>query len=179
VLAGYFAQVTQVHVHVPHHFQSQLLAFLLIVHRRPPNDAVQLLHEESPVASLEHPEPTVFKCLRHLPLRLLLKGYHEVLFYFAEVLYFVELKFFRRQAQFKLRALVGSRLENPSEPGYLLHLVCRAARKYGDSLLHEFGVYQHLFQNTVQFFAVLQLFAACICKQKLLFQRLDFCLRES
>ena len=56
MLSGNFPKVAQVHVHVPDNFHTQLLSLLLVINRRPSDNAIQLLHEKAPISTFEHRE---------------------------------------------------------------------------------------------------------------------------
>ena len=57
MLPGDLSEMTQVHIHMPHDLQVEVL--LLVVDGRAPDDAIQFLHEVPPVLPLEHGEASI------------------------------------------------------------------------------------------------------------------------
>ena len=84
MLSRYFAQVSQVNIYIPNHFDTKLLALLFVVDRGPPNNTVQFRHEVVPAASLEKGEAAVIKSLHCLSRWFLKEINSKVLLSFVE-----------------------------------------------------------------------------------------------
>ena len=82
--------MTKIHIDVPNHFQTELSPLLFVVDRGSTYDAIELLHEESPITPLEHREATVIEAIGQCFWRFFAKFYRKVLLAFAEVFALIE-----------------------------------------------------------------------------------------
>ena len=57
-------EMAKINIYVPHNLETKLFCFFLIVNWRSSNYAVKLLHEKTPISTLEHGKSTVIKAMR-------------------------------------------------------------------------------------------------------------------
>ena len=107
MLARDLPQVAKVNIYVPNNLHSELLSFLFVVDGGAPDDAVELLHEEAPVASLEHREARIVETLSHCLGRLLLELNQKVCLKLVEIFNLVEVVILRFYLWGVFRSLEG------------------------------------------------------------------------
>ena len=90
MLARDFAEMPKINIDMPHHLHSELFAFLFVINGRSANYAVELLHEEAPITTLEHCEARVIKALCQHFWRLLSKLNHIICLSFGEIFGIIE-----------------------------------------------------------------------------------------